>query len=126
MGATVRIDQERFGRLLRRRGERAYQKVAEKTERIAEIAERLAPGSMGRYVTWEVEETSRGLRGVVACNHPAVLYTLLGTAPHLIRPRRKSVLRFEVGGRVVYTKLVRHPGTKPNDFMAEALRQGRS
>jgi hypothetical protein len=32
-----------------------------------------------------------------------------------------DTLRFMVGGRIVYAKLVRHPGTRPNNFMLRAL-----
>jgi hypothetical protein len=45
------------------------------------------------------------------------------TAPHIIRPRRAQVLRFRVGGRVVYAKIVHHPGTKGQHFLAKAVRQ---
>lgn len=34
-----------------------------------------------------------------------------GTRPHVIRPRRKKVLRFVVDGRVVFARRVNHPGT---------------
>lgn len=34
-----------------------------------------------------------------------------GTRPHVIRPRRARVLRFPVGGRIVYARRVNHPGT---------------
>ena len=30
---------------------------------------------------------------------------------------------FEVGGRVVYAASVRHPGTRPNDFLSRAMRE---
>ena len=43
-----------------------------------------------------------------------------GTSPHEIRPVRASVLRFEVGGRVVYTKRVMHPGTRAQPFVRPA------
>jgi len=126
LSAEVRIDQGALRRLLRSRSGRAYRKLAERTERVASIAEQLAPGSMGSYVTWKVEENSKGLQGVIVCDHPAVLFVLNGTRPHLIRPRRRNgFLRFEVNGRVVYSRLVRHPGTKPNDFLGKALRLGR-
>ncbi|MFD3848193.1 hypothetical protein ACFWVB_20170 [Streptomyces microflavus] len=125
MSVEVRIDQGAIARLLRRRGGRAYRKLAERTERVAAIAESLAPGSMGSYVVWKIDEGPKGLQGVIVCDHPAVRFVLDGTKPHLIRPRRRQFLRFEVGGKVVYTKLVRHPGTKPNDFMGKALRLGR-
>lgn len=126
MSVEVQIEPGRLARLLRARGSIAYRRISQRTERVARIAEAEAPGSMGRYISWKVQEGPRGLEGVIVCDHPAVRYVLDGTRPHLIRPRRpKGVLRFEVDGRVVFTRLVRHPGTRPNDFMARALRLGR-
>ena len=46
-----------------------------------------------------------------------------GTAPHIIRPRRAQALRFVVGGRVVFAKVVHHPGTRGNPFLDRALRE---
>jgi hypothetical protein len=34
------------------------------------------------------------------------------TRPHIIEPRNARVLRFVIGGRVIFTTRVRHPGTK--------------
>lgn len=125
MTVEVRIDQGALERLLRRRGGRAYRKLSDRTERVAGIAEAEAPGSMGDYVRWRVEQGPRGLQGVITCDHPAVIFVLKGTRPHLIRPRRAKALRFDVGGTTVFAKLVRHPGTRANDFMSRALRLGR-
>jgi hypothetical protein len=44
-----------------------------------------------------------------------------GTRPHIITPNRSEVLRFSSRGRVVYARFVRHPGTKPNKFLANNL-----
>lgn len=46
-----------------------------------------------------------------------------GTRPHVIRPRNARVLRFVVGGQVVYAKFVNHPGTRANPFLDRALRE---
>jgi hypothetical protein len=46
-----------------------------------------------------------------------------GTRPHTIRPRNAQALRFVIGGRVVYAKVVHHPGTKPNPFLERAVRE---
>lgn len=46
-----------------------------------------------------------------------------GTRPHVIRPKNASVLRFVVGGRVVYARVVHHPGTRANPFLDRALRE---
>jgi hypothetical protein len=49
------------------------------------------------------------------------IYVEKGTAPHLIRPVNASVLAFEgSSGEMVFTRLVRHPGTQPNPFMKRA------
>ena len=46
-----------------------------------------------------------------------------GTRPHEIRPRNAQALRFRIGGRVVYARVVHHPGTRPNPFLDRALRE---
>lgn len=44
-----------------------------------------------------------------------------GTAPHVIRARRKKALRFVVDGQVVFRKSVMHPGTTGTLFLTMAL-----
>ncbi len=46
-----------------------------------------------------------------------------GTRPHRIVPKNGSVLRFTVGGRVVYARVVNHPGTRARPFLDQALRE---
>jgi len=47
-----------------------------------------------------------------------------GTRPHIIKPRRPGgSLRFVIGGRVVYAKVVHHPGTRARPFLDRALRE---
>lgn len=46
-----------------------------------------------------------------------------GTRPHVIRPRRAKALRFTVGGRVVFAKVVNHPGQRAQPFLDRALRE---
>ncbi len=45
------------------------------------------------------------------------LYVEKGTSPHLITPVSASCLVFESGSGLVFTRLVMHPGTKPNPFV---------
>ncbi|MGW2964026.1 hypothetical protein ACWDGI_36960 [Streptomyces sp. NPDC001220] len=125
MTVEVRLDQGALARLLRARGGIARRKLKQPEERVARIAAPEAPGSMGEFISTDIQEGPRGLQGVIICDHPKERPVLDGTRPHLIRPRRRNFLRFEVGGDVVFTKLVRHPGTRPNNFLAEALRLGR-
>ncbi|MFF4900423.1 hypothetical protein [Streptomyces sp. NPDC001068] len=125
MSVEVRLDQGALARLLRARGGIARRKLEQRVERVARIARAEAPDSMGEFISTDIQEGPRGLQGVIICDHPKVRLVLDGTRPHLIRPRRRNFLRFEVGGDVVFTKLVRHPGTRPNNFLAEALHLGR-
>lgn len=46
-----------------------------------------------------------------------------GTKKHIIRPVRAKFLRFQVGGDIVFSLLVHHPGTKPNRKAKTALRK---
>lgn len=40
-----------------------------------------------------------------------------GARPHVIRPRRKQALKFDMGGNTVFAKKVNHPGNKANPFL---------
>lgn len=50
-----------------------------------------------------------------------LMYEHDGTPPHIIRARRKKSLRFTVGGKVVFRRSVRHPGTKGTFFLSRSL-----
>lgn len=49
------------------------------------------------------------------------LYLEDGTPPHLIIPKRRKFLRFLVGKRPVFARVVHHPGTYPTHFMRDAV-----
>jgi hypothetical protein len=44
-----------------------------------------------------------------------------GTRPHIIRADSGGLLRFSSRGRVVYSRAVMHPGTKPNRYLSSFL-----
>jgi len=48
---------------------------------------------------------------------PYAVYVEYGTRPHIITPVKARALRFEVGKEIVFTRLVQHPGAKPNPFV---------
>lgn len=94
-----------------------------RVERAQTAAQRLAPGSMGSGIRSSIRYTSGGPVGTITSTHPATIYVVNGTRPHRIQPRRPGgVLRFTIGGTVVYARYVNHPGTRPNDFLIQALR----
>lgn len=120
--ARVSIDASRFQRLLSAVGGPGERLLRRKAERVAETARRYAAphGSMadgiivGPYADKRIE---------VISTHPATQFVHDGTPPHPIYPRRAGgVLRFEVGGRVVFARMVNHPGYRGDPFLTNALR----
>ena len=98
-------------------------------ERMADIAYAnaffRAPWKTGKLAGSIVKQVSRG-EATIEALAPYAAFVIKGTAPHEIRPVNASVLAFEAGGRMVFTPLVRHPGTKPNPFMQRAAEDTRS
>ena len=96
-------------------------KLKEKlVERLTDIAFALAfwgaPVKSGYLASTIYKD--EGKVGAAASYAAAVEY---GTAPHEIRPVNGGVLAFEVAGKMVFTPLVHHPGTRANPFMQRAL-----
>lgn len=46
-----------------------------------------------------------------------------GTKPHVIIPKTAKTLRFSSRGKIVYAKVVKHPGTKPNRYLSDNMRK---
>ena len=83
-----------------------------------------APWKTGKLAGSIVKEIGDGEASIQALA-PYAIYVEKGTRPHEIRPVNASVLAFEASGRIVFTPLVRHPGTKPNPFMQRAVEDTR-
>ncbi len=94
--------------------------LLEKARRVQRNARRLAPGRMGRKVNAVV--VGKSVR--IESTHPATMFVIGGTKPHLIRPRYRKILKFTTQRGTVFARVVHHPGTKKNDFLTKALRMG--
>lgn len=116
----VTMDQQAIARLTRPGG-MVREDIERRGRRVQRKARSLAPRGMRKYI--KINTSSGHVR--VECNHPATLFVIKGTRKHKIRPRRAQALRFKIGGRTVFAKVVNHPGTKPNDFMTKALREAK-
>ena len=44
-----------------------------------------------------------------------------GSVPHIIKPKDKQALKFKAGGKEVFAKVVKHPGSRPNPFIRNTL-----
>lgn len=124
VSTSFSLDRTRIERMLRLPGGLVYRNMERRVRRVEAEAIRLAPGSMKLGIRVSIYRGPGGeFRGDIRSTHPATIYVVNGTRPHRIYPRRPGgVLRFTVGGRVVYARYVNHPGTKPNNWMREALR----
>lgn len=99
-------------------------------------------GGTRESITGEVVDFTDGAEGTIVAGENAVRLND-GTVAHDIRPKavsgfrgplrpsqsrrdeadigtNRSALRFTVGGRVVYAKVVHHPGTSPDPFLDAA------
>lgn len=74
---------------------------------------RVRPGATGRGIHVDVVAGGKGIT-YAGYEHD-------GTAPHVIRARRRKALRFMVNGQVVFRKQVNHPGTTGTLFLELAL-----
>lgn len=122
MPASVSIDRSRFQRLLSAVGGPGERLLRRKAERVADLARRYATphGTMAAGI---VVGPYQDKQIKVISTHPATRYVHDGTQPHQIRPRRAGgMLRFEVGGRIVFARVVNHPGYRGDDFLTRALR----
>ena len=104
--------------LLLRRGARITRRIA--TEARAKVP--VKTGNLGRSIEEEPMRPSGPFRvsGGVIAKAKYAKFVHDGTRPHLITPRRASVLAFQVGGRTVFARSVRHPGTRARPFLANA------
>lgn len=69
-------------------------------------------------------EVSGDTHGIVYLDEGVAKYGVYvheGTRPHVIKPRNKTVLRWPGKGGFVFSKIAHHPGTKPDQFLYEAL-----
>lgn len=77
-----------------------------------------------RSISSRVSVGSRGgVTGVVTANDKKAILHHNGAPPHIITARKAQTLRFKSRGKIVYAKVVRHPGTKPNRFLTDPLRK---
>ena len=122
VSARVEINEAEFNRQTQAFARR---RMASLQRRIANQARQDVPvrtGNLGRQVKEGAIRTvgPRTVHGSVLDTADYALYVHEGTRPHLIRPRRAKALRFEIGGRTVFAKLVRHPGTRARPFLRNA------
>ena len=123
--ARVRLDRASLQRVMTNASRR---ELKEASRQVVNRARVLAPVDTGRLRASIRADPPRifSLRGSVTVGSDVEYsgYVNDGTRPHTIRPRRTGgVLRFQVGGQVVFARVVNHPGTRARPFLDRALRE---
>lgn len=123
VSTSFNLDRTRVERMLRLPGGMVYRNMERRVQRVEAEVIRRAPGSMKQRIRTQIRRTPGGdFQGVIKVEHHAALWVINGTRPHRITPVTAKALRFTVDGRVVYARVVNHPGNKANPFPQEALR----
>lgn len=79
-------------------------------------------GKLKRDITKSWGTGSSDLAIKVGSTVPYALMHHNGTRPHIIRPKRAKALRWVAkNGNVVFARVVHHPGTKPNRYLADNI-----
>jgi hypothetical protein len=124
VATTFRVDQNGVNALFSARGEVAAYvlSVGRRVEARAVVRAPVDKGSLrARRTTRLVSAGGRLVRCEVSFNVDYAAAVHDGTRPHVIVPRNRKVLRFKVGGKIVYARRVNHPGTRPRPFLRQAL-----
>lgn len=108
-----------FERRMRTLEFRQTSEAPRRTGRMAgQISTRRMQSDFGRYLEGAVG-VNPGTRG----QHGYAEIVSSGSRPHIITPRTARALRFVIAGRVIYTRRVQHPGTRPNPYLTRHLNE---
>ena len=120
---SIRVKQRGSLIEIGRRVEKAFQRLITRLADFAyEEMRRRAPVRTGK-LRRSIEKRVGRLKAEIGPTVPYAVFVERGTRPHIITPVRAQALRFEIGGEVVFAKLVRHPGTKPQPFVRETAEE---
>lgn len=114
---------------LRRQLENSLNRTAEATrtewDRNLQRTTPVDTGEMRNRTTVTVSPRFGGWVIEAIADTPYARFVAGGTRPHVIRPRSKRALRFNVGSQVVFARSVNHPGTQPNPWWSQAFENAR-
>lgn len=122
--ARVRLDRAELNRTIRGASRRELEATARQVVNRAKVLAPVDTGRLRASIRIEARRTL-SLRSVYTVGSDVSYAAMVhdGTRPHTIRPKSASVLRFRVGGRYVYAKVVHHPGTRARPFLDRAVRE---
>lgn len=80
-------------------------------------------GQLSTSIGYTLSADHNGVIGTIGSDNSIAYLHHEGTKPHIILPRTKKTLRFASHGKIVYAKIVHHPGTKPNRYLTDNLKK---
>jgi hypothetical protein len=80
-------------------------------------------GALRASINMTHSRTGRGQQIRIGSSLPYARLHHEGSPPHLIRPKNARMLRFYSRGQIVFTHMVRHPGTRPNRYLTDNMRR---
>ena len=122
--ARIRLDRAELSRTIRGASRRELEVAARQVMNRAKVLAPVRTGRLRASIRVESRRTAT-LRSkfTIGSDVEYAAFVNDGTRPHIIRPRRAQALRFVIGGRVVFAKVVHHPGTRARPFLDKALRE---
>lgn len=96
--------------------------LARKTTMHAMIRVGVDTGALRDSLGFSVKFGAGPVSAIIGSNNRIALMHHEGTRPHIITPKKSKALVFQSHGKIVYTKIVNHPGTKPNRYLTDSLR----
>lgn len=122
--ARIRLDRANLNRTFKARGRTEGDAAA---RQVVNRARALAPVRTGR-LRGSLRPERRSLFGLrmrwtVGSDVEYAAAVNDGTRPYVIRPVRAKALRFMVGGKVVFARVVHRKRTKARPFLDRALRE---
>jgi hypothetical protein len=122
--ARLRLDRSDLRRAIRQASMSELRVVGPAAVNRAKILCPVDTGRLRASIRGEAQRTwTLRPRFVVGSDVEYAPYVNDGTGPHIIRPRNAQALRFVVDGRVVFARVVHHPGTRAQPFLDRALRE---
>lgn len=122
--ARIRLDRAELNRTIRGASRSELETAARQVMNRAKVLAPVDTGRLRASIRIEARRTFT-LRSVYTIGSDVEYADMVhgGTRPHIIRPKTKQVLRFKVGGKTVFARVVHHPGTKARPFLDRALRE---
>lgn len=97
--------------------------VAQRVTVMAKAQVGVDTGALRSSITYTVKTVPGGFLATITAHDNKALMHHQGTKAHIITPRKGQALRFKHHGKIVYARIVRHPGTKPNNFLTDPMRR---